>query len=379
MRKILSLILFFYLSFSGYAFVISDEAKVSLLTADPGEELYSIFGHSAIRVQDPATDTDLVFNYGTFDFSTPNFYYKFVRGKLPYMLSVSSFRGFMPEYVFEDRTVYEQELNIPHFYKQELVNLLEENLKPENRYYPYDFFFDNCATRIRDIIARATQNHVTYNGFQPDTILTFRQLLAPFLYAKPWSKLGIDLILGLPTDKIATPAEYMFLPDWMMKAFAESKFGVHDLVKSKNIIHQGAEWDPERPFFNPMLFFCLFFLFSLTTFFSKQWARWFDVFLFAVLGILGFLILFLWFASEHLATKDNFNLLWALPTHLFVAGFLLTKRFYKVKQIYFGFSAILSLMVLVCWNIIPQVLHPALVPFLLTILLRSLYRFRHAG
>jgi hypothetical protein len=130
---------------------LSDQAVISLITADPGEELYSLFGHSAIRVKDTVNNQDLVFNYGTFNFNTPNFYMKFTRGKLLYMLSIQQFDRFKRSYEYEKRDLKEQILNLTQDQKQAIFQFLLWNYQPENRYYKYDFFFDNCATRIRDV------------------------------------------------------------------------------------------------------------------------------------------------------------------------------------------------------------------------------------
>jgi hypothetical protein len=129
-----------------------DDLRISLLSCSPGAELYSIFGHSAIRVTDETSGTDRVYNYGTFNFREKNFYLKFLSGKLNYYLSVQSFPSFMSDYLEENRTVYEQVLNISHFHKLQLHTALRLNALPENRAYKYDFFWDNCSTRIRDKI-----------------------------------------------------------------------------------------------------------------------------------------------------------------------------------------------------------------------------------
>ncbi len=183
-----------------YEINLSDSSRISLLTCSSGNELYSIFGHSAIRVSDPIRSLDIVFNYGTFDFYDPNFYPNFVRGHLNYILSVSPYREFKQSYVEEGRWIWEQRLNINLNEKQHLFDSLLINYRPENRYYPYDFFGDNCATRIRDIFVKRVSREITFDYSSFEKGKSFRQLLMPNLARSQWAKLGINLLLGLPAD-----------------------------------------------------------------------------------------------------------------------------------------------------------------------------------
>jgi len=158
MKSVIKAVLILIASLMGSqmgVFAYTDSAKVSLLTCSPGSELYSKFGHSAIRVYDPYEGTDIVFNYGLFDFNTPNFYLKFIRGKLPYQLGIQRFYNFMWDYQSEGRKVVETPLMLDLAAQRKLLDFLEYNYRPENRQYPYDFFFDNCASRIRDVVEQS--------------------------------------------------------------------------------------------------------------------------------------------------------------------------------------------------------------------------------
>ncbi len=148
----------------GKAFTLSPEAEISLLTCSPGNELYSLFGHTAIRVKDPAARFDRVFNYGTFDFDTPYFYLKYARGLLPYQLSHTDYRYFLHAYREEGRSVYEQRLRLDSLQKQRLLDILTENYRPENRSYLYNFLFDNCTTRSRDVILQSLADTVDWHA-----------------------------------------------------------------------------------------------------------------------------------------------------------------------------------------------------------------------
>ena len=151
--KRLLVVVFVALAFNGLAFQLSDQAKVSIITCSPGNEMYSVYGHSAIRVNDPRLNYDVAFNYGIFDFSSPNFLYRFCAGQTDYLLGAYRFDTFLNEYQQDKRSVFEQELNLTAKEKQAVVDFLVWNAQPENRVYRYNFFFDNCATRVRDVIA----------------------------------------------------------------------------------------------------------------------------------------------------------------------------------------------------------------------------------
>ncbi|HRD07117.1 MAG TPA: DUF4105 domain-containing protein, partial [Saprospiraceae bacterium] len=189
---------------------LMNNTQISLLTCDPGSEIYSLFGHSAVRVKNEEKNFDVVFNYGTFDFQTPNFTLKFMRGKLPYRLAVASYGSFLKEYHYFKRGVREQVLQINNSQKEDIIRFLENNAKPENAEYKYDFFYDNCSSRIRDVFEKTLHYPPQYSG---ENKLTFRNLLHRYLEAWPWLRTGIDIIIGSKADKIADASAQMFIPD----------------------------------------------------------------------------------------------------------------------------------------------------------------------
>lgn len=360
---------------------LTEESRVSLLTCGPGEELYSTFGHSAIRLSDPAHG-DIVFNYGTFSFNQPNFYLRFARGRLLYHLSVESYSGFRDYYIATGRSIIEQELNLTLAQRQRLYDLLAENHKPENREYAYHFFYDNCSTRIRDIIEKALNNNIQFN--YPDTTdrKSFRTMTDEYLIPgkQYWGDFGIDLCLGLPTDNIATPYQEMFLPDYLMAHFdnaeIQSAEGITPLVGSKNHV-----FDVKPVFSAPLitpayLTWGIFLIVLIITVVRKRPISfgWFDFTLFGLAGLLGIFFALLWFATDHTDTKYNFNLLWALPTHLLLMPFYARKLNFRKK--YFAISALIGLLLLVMWPILPQNLHHACIPLVLLLSLRSYYLYR---
>ena len=351
--------------------------RISLLTCTPGEELYSTFGHSAIRVTDPGNNTDLIFNYGTFDFNDPDFYKKFVQGKLLYFVSIDSIQNFLWEYEYFKRGVTEQVLNLTCAEKQNMIAALYENAKEENKYYRYDFNYDNCTTRLRDILEKATGKPLQTTNILPSTHTTFRDLIHVYLNNghQYWSKLGIDILLGSPLDKKVTNREAMFLPDYLMMAFDSAKLGnSRQLVMERSILLPAIANRNPKPLFTPLLVAFLFFavIITLSLFRPRSlFLRAFDVFFFLLTGLLGFLLLYMWFGTSHAMCKNNFNLLWALPTHAVVVVMLFSGK--EWVKLYFRFIFFYSLALLVCWFFLPQEMNPALLPILGVILVRSYF------
>ncbi len=360
---------------------LSSQSTVSLLTGSPGNELYSTFGHSAIRVKDPASDLDIVFNYGTFDFSTPNFYLKFVQGKLLYILSVEPFESFHYSFQYQNRSVTEQVLNLDLMQKNRLYSMLLENYKPENRSYKYDFFFDNCATRIRDILGDALGDKLKYNyprEWQKGNI-TFRNLIDLYLGNLPWSDFGIDLALGVPTDHIAKPADFMFLPDFLSMALDSAVLVKGDatipLVLSKTEILGSVPVDNSSvdvPLIFTWSLCVLSFMFTYLGVKKRHRHIWFDTLFFSLMGAIGWIVFLLWFATDHIATKTNLNLLWAIPLHLplFLLWNVLPVRF---RTTYIWITLVMNLVILALWKIFPQNFHAAFIPLILIMVMRYFF------
>ena len=351
----------------------SDSIRVSLLTCAPGKALYSKFGHSAIRLTDPVNKTDILYNYGLFEYDTPNFYVKFIRGKLPYQLGVQSFRQFMWEYEYEHREVLETPLRLSPEHQAEFLRFLEVNYLPENRQYPYDFFFDNCASRIRDVLEKTAA--MTY---QPkDTIEStkaFRELLDEYIEMYPWINFGIDLILGLPADQKAGFRGEMFLPDYLAKNLKAGKSIQKPVAGTDTLLLSGQTREPNsKPALTPFLVFTLLFaaFVLLSGLAPKSKALLLaDALFFIALGLAGSLLAFMWAGTDHDATHANLNLLWANPLALgAVAGL-----FFPSQRIWTALTTLGAGIALLGFPFLPQALHPAVIPIALTILLRCLYR-----
>ncbi|MEJ7913762.1 MAG: DUF4105 domain-containing protein [Chitinophagaceae bacterium] len=376
MKKFFGFLLLFTLSvFHIQAQQDSCHLQISLLTCAPGEELYSTFGHSALRVQDRASGVDIIFNYGTFQFG-PDFYKKFVRGKLLYFVSIEEFSSFRQQYQFESRSMQEQVLQLSCTDKQQLFAALKTNATEENKYYRYDFLFDNCSTRLRDIVKANTTGNITFANILPAKIPTFRNLLYTYLDngAQHWSKFGIDLLLGSRLDIKVTNEQAMFLPDYLLKGFANATIGNKPLASPPETILQMPLPLRGSSLLQPMVVISALLLLVIILSFmpSKKLQRAlavFDFLLFLILGLTGCLLIFMWTATDHALCKDNYNLLWALPTHAAAAFFLWSKG--KFISYYLLANIIVQAFLLVGWIFLPQEFNLAFLPVVLLVLLRS--------
>ena len=362
---------------NGVPLYLSEHTRVSLLTSSPGEDLYAQFGHSAIRITDTLSGQDLVFNYGLFDFNTPGFYVKFIRGKLPYQLGIQRFDAFLNAYIEENRQCRELEINLNEKERLALINFLSVNYLPENREYPYDFFFDNCATRIRDILENKFQANY------PDTSLvkkaSFRHFLAQYVGQNSWINVGFYLILGLPADAIATFRDEMFLPDYLEKHLENAFLSGQLLAKNKiTILYQNQPEKSVSFLPSPILISCLLFFIALifTFYHTKRWTKIFDTVFFSLISLSGMLFVFMWVGTDHFVTHKNMNLLWANPLYILVIFNLYLGK--NGKYLLF-FLLILNLTVLTGWKILPQEFHIAMIPLIFTSILRISDQLYYAG
>lgn len=378
---LLSFILFYSLFSNAQTGPVSSDTchlRISLLTCTPGAELYSTFGHSALRVINSDQGYDIIFNYGTFDFEDPDFYQKFVKGKLLYFVSIDELTNFVEQYEYEGRGIIEQELNLSCPEKEEMLAFLFENAKEENKYYKYDFVYDNCTTRLRDILERFSKDSLITKNIRPKKRTTFRHLIHEYLNrgGQHWSKLGIDALLGKPIDKKISNREAMFLPDYLLKAFDSTTVGSKQLVSDKKTILPPSLQTPGKKILTPLLVFSvMFLLIVLLSFVNSAGAKKIlfvsDFLFFFFSGALGLLILFMWFGTDHQACRNNFNIAWALPTHLIAAFLLLSKKGW-IKN-YFRFVFFFNILLLLVWFFLPQQMNSALLPVVSILCLRSFF------
>ena len=361
---------------SSFAQNDSCNLRISLLTCSPGEELYSTWGHTAIRVTDSTQGMDMVFNYGTFDDSDPNFYLKFTRGIMIYALSAYPFSDFLMEYRVQQRGIIEQTLLLNCADKASLFNALLINNTDSNRFYNYYFHTDNCTTRARDMIVKNTRSPVLFKNIFPGKAPTFRQLIHIYLdkYDQYWNKFGIDLLLGSNLDKKVTNEQAMFLPDYLLKGLDNGFINNQPLVYQKQTILDIPLLQHSRPWFLPTKFFLyLFSIIIVLSLLNKRWSqktlRVFDGLFFLFIGLAGLLMAILWIIRVDTVCRNNFNLLWAWPTHLPIA-FVLYKKRNWIRN-YFRVALIINSLLILTWFFLPQELNVSLILVILLIIFRS--------
>jgi hypothetical protein len=357
---------------------VTENADVYLLTCAPGNATYSIYGHTALRICVIGTEIDRVYNWGIFDFSTPNFAFRFAKGRLDYMLGSYSYDTFIYEYVNEGRAVWSQPLNLTTAEKRKLFSLINENLKPENVKYRYDFFFDNCATRIRDILVASASDSIIFPVKEKQK--SFRQLVDPNQKVLPWIDFGADMLLGLQADRKASPADEMFLPAYLMENLSASVI-VHDgnrepilgepvTVVDMPAVSAGARtWMPQLVFYLVLLFVIL-----VTFVLGKPLlGRITDIALYIIFSVLALLLIFTNFFSEHDALHFNLLILGINPLIPVLTGYILAgKKAVLLSRI----ALIISLLWIPVSLIAGQGINPALIPLVLIIIVRL---FKHSG
>ncbi len=348
----------FILHPSSFSQSLSPSARVSLLTVGPGEDLYSVFGHTAIRVNDPARNMDVTFGWGGFRYED-NFYVKFLRGTLPYYIDAYDMYTFLYAYQVENRTVREQVLNLSPAQKQQLLTVLQTNMLPENRTYQYKFFYDNCATRPRDKLTEACGDSLTIPSRSRMTGKSYRNWMNDYLdkSVKPWAKLGMNLAIGQPADVQTDGWHAMYLPDQVHDQLARATLKqatgqTAPLILSDQTLFEARKtFRQQLPFiFDPNVVFALLAV-AVTVFTIRRYVvpgkvdRWLDRLLFGISGFWGWFLFLLWVATDHGVTAWNPTLLYLMPLHLpliyWATGPGATAR---RRTLYFGITAVLILL-----------------------------------
>lgn len=381
-KQYLFLLLFLWLIKPNHAQVqLSVYSEVSIVTAGPGTELYEAFGHSAIRIKDPVLQLDLIYNYGMFDFDQPNFYSNFTKGKLLYKLARYEFKYFLASNKRDKRWVKQQVLNLDQQQKQEYFMYLERNALPENATYFYDPYFNNCATKLRDITAEILGNKVDFKTGTIEKNKSFRQLMNKEIPWNTWGSFGINLALGSKLDKGRSDLDYMYLPDYVFSIFKKSRISIdgkyQSLVLKEEKLINFKELEQEISIFNPLLVFSVISLFGLfityRDFKNNTRSKWLDFTILFSTGILGVLIVFLWFFTNHSTTPNNFNFLWAFAPNLMIAFFVLKNQPKKWLHFYFKFLMILLILIPIFWILEIQLFPMSILPLLILFFVRYLF------
>lgn len=355
--------------------------RFSLLTCGPGEEIYTLFGHTALRMQSPGQQLDLVFNYGIFNFHTPNFALRFALGETDYLLGVTEYDRFLAQYAWEGRWVKEQPLQLDSLASVRLAELLSENYQPQNRMYRYNFFFDNCSTRPRDLVEKALQGRVRYaeEMEQPQVDMTFRTLIHRYSEGHPWSRLGMDLCLGSEADRPISLRESMFVPLVLEQIFSSaSVVGTngesHALTADENCLLDASDRESGMEWPTPMA--CSLMLLVLVAVLTGwEWKRhrklWgVDALLLTAAGLSGCILAFLTCFSSHPAVAPNWLLLLLHPLHLLAMPWVVWSEIRGRKNLYMQLLSAVLIFFMLFWGIIPQDIPLAVLPLALCLLLR---------
>jgi hypothetical protein len=356
-----------------------DSIEVFLLTCYPGLSIETVYGHSAIRIINHNFQTDHVYSWGVYDFSAPHFAWKFAKGKLKYRIAGESVNSFLSEYSDEQRSVISQKINLNYEEKTRIIKLININLLPENKFYLYDFFYNNCATRIRDLIEQVIETDLVYAINNETKNQTYRELIDEAQKPLPWYTFGTDLLIGIPGDKIANLRDQMFLPEYLMKNLSTARINKNrnlvPLLQDPVTLLAFDKKDPKNPtLFQPFWIFTILFLIIIVLsiqFNTIHAMLWLDRFLFTVFSILSCLLIFFNFITDHDATKMNLNLIWLNP-FLFLTLYALFTG--KKMVLWFRIIAIISIGFIICLCFIPQSINLALIPIIMILVIRSISR-----
>ena len=357
-----------------------DSIRASLITCSPGQEVYSLYGHTALRLQNFSTGEDIVFNYGVFSFKQPHFVWRFVRGQCDYMVVPIPWQYFTREYEDRGSSITAQVLNLTPSEANRLFQKMQEDCKPENRQYRYNFLYNNCTTKVRDAIEECVEGRVVY----PDSIplYTHREILHQYTIGHPWAQEGNDILLGSAVDTLTSIRAAQFAPEYMLR-YAENAFiyaannDKRPLVLKKEILlhDRFQKVAPEFPL-SPMQAMLLLLASSLLVVFVERWLNWqfwlWDAVLLIGQGVAGLLLLFMCFFSEHPAVNGNWQI-WVLNPIALVALPMVIKAAYKRKKTLWHaviFVILSTFIVFSPW--MPQEFGKIVVPLALTLLTRPI-------
>jgi len=380
MKKILLFTLFLILINQQAVFSQpASDTVVYLLTCGPGTETYSVYGHSALRVVIADQKKDIVYNWGVFDFSTPNFAWKFAKGRLDYMLAAESLNSFLQGYFYEKRFVLSQKINLDAAETKKLLTLIDENIKPENVKYRYDFFYDDCSTRIRDLIENAIGSKLLYPPAETGKRPTFRAMVGKYQASFPWLNFGINLIMGSPGDKKALWRDRMFLPIDMKNGLSEAVVNrsgkMIPLLRNPDVLLDFEGASVKQNFLtSPVVVFTLLMIFIIiiSSFMSTRRANNItDIIIYSVFSVLSFLMIFFNFFTDHQQMKWNLNILWLNPL---IPICLILIILNKKETFWFRILFFITTAFLVVHFILPQAFNVAFLPLMIILLVRSSVR-----
>ena len=382
-KKLLILLSFFILQL----FAQEDENEysqydLSILTIGPGNSLSDAFGHSGIRVIDKINNYDIVFNYGVYDYNAPNFYGNFVKGRPIYSLGLNNFENFYKNYVNQSRQIIEQKLNLSKNQKRIIVNKLITNSKEANKFYEYNYFDDNCSTKIADIFNEILLEEGVAFYSSDSSPNTYRKLIYENINQNSWGALGIDICLGAIIDEKIEYQNKLFLPYNLKSYFNDlgnSNIRNGNLVTTSVLFGEYSKY--RETFISPtyLLIILSLIIISITylDYLKRTRSKLLDIFILLPTGTIGLLLVYLWFFSNHTASAWNYNLLWALPFNLILLIELLKKN--QKKWVISYLKLILIFLFLMClhWVGGVQVFNISLISLILALMIRYFYLIRY--
>ena len=358
---------------------MSTYSEVSLLTIGPGDQLNDAFGHSGIRIKDPMFNLDIVFDYGRYDFSAEGFYINFAKGKLDYEIGWTNFERFISYYSAQKRRVTSQIIELDLDEKQRLFELLQQKIQPQNKTYPYDFFYNNCATKIKDDIIEVSKNPLILVQPEGFSLMTFRELIRTHVPSNSWGGFGIDLALGSVIDQQASLEEHLFLPSYLNLILGLSKFEVSDknVVKETRVLSSLQNPYPNSFWSSPLFVFGILSIISLIltvlNYKSGRRSKILDLLIFFTTGFVGLILTLLWFGTDHTATAYNYNMLWACVFNLMFIPTLLNNKVYIRFVGYLKFTVLLLFLMLLHWLTGVQSFNVAVLPLWIALMTRYFY------
>lgn len=359
----------------------TDSLQISLITCSPGQDTYAMFGHTGIRVNYVLQNRDVVFNYGMFNYKSENFIYRFVKGETDYILGVEPSYYFFTRYDEPGITVTEQVLNLTDREKETLARKLEENALPQNRTYRYNWLYDNCTTRARDIIESSINGKVTYQEANTDTSVTTRTILHTYTSVSDWTRFGIDIILGEEIDRPLSDRQQMFIPaNYMASAgqavITDGQGNQRPLVSSTvTPIQSDSLRHTDNNHSSLMCTTGLLFIAAGLAFLElrrKKTYKWFDASLAFLLGLAGCLVAFLFFASEHAGVSTNYLVILLNPLHFIAIPFIIKRKTRIVSYVMLADMVLLLLTILATG----QTVNTAILPVVFTLLVRVIVNLR---
>ncbi|MCO5231674.1 MAG: DUF4105 domain-containing protein [Chitinophagales bacterium] len=346
-----------------------DSVVLSVLTCGTGtSEVYQAFGHTAVRVKNFTTGSDIVYNYGMFNFYEEGFLRKFIQGKLLYFVGVEHFDQFIGDYLLYGRSIREQVLNLDKHQVETLETALANNALPENRYYLYDFIYNNCSTQPRDLIRKAIGSDFEFAHLSTENSETIREMIDRHMTYNEWLDFGIDLLLGARLDRKADSDTRMFLPYELMVEFDSTQYHGKPIVKDSRILYHGFEQSkPNMPSPDLVFWSILFLVLLLQIFFTNSTLnKVLSISFLTIVGIVGWILVFMWWGTDHYMTKWNFNLLWAMPLYFPLAFFI--PKMGKMLSGFVNFHRIIYILLLVFWCCNPQQYHSGVIPIILILI-----------